>query len=331
MNTEARDAKTREAIEAFPIVRWLRGYTTVHNAMGKVVYADCPICGGKRKLGIYRQSKSGTKLAVCGRCKDGGHGQGRWDGVAGLPAFVKLLEQCDWRAAFKLIHELSEIPEAAWSPDRNNAGPPPLPDNCLALGDLLNSERGVRMLRERHCGHLVAHSFLSIGGKYHERVILPCYQNGVYTGFEAKATWSTQEPKSLFPFAMDTRELLYTARNWVAEDKRLALTESILDAETFHTLGKNAVGCYAGFKAEQVSILLDMEIEELYWFLDGDAWDLIPKGLRHTLPFFENYLVPMPATEDPNSLGPEGCDALWDQARLVTSLVDHMALTEEWR
>ena len=64
MNTEARDQATQEAIAAFPIVRWLRGFTNVHNAMGKVVYADCPICGGKRKLGIYRQSKSGGKLAV---------------------------------------------------------------------------------------------------------------------------------------------------------------------------------------------------------------------------------------------------------------------------
>jgi len=298
--------------------------------MGKVVYADCPICKGKRKLGIYRQSKNGTKLAVCGRCKDGGHGQGRWDGVAGLPAFVKLLEGCEWRAAFKLIHELSEVPEAAWAPE-DKGGPPSIPRDAIPLSGCDSDERSCQVLRDRHCDHLLDRSFMSIGGAYHERVLLPCYQGETYTGFVARATWPTQEPKSLFPEGMETRETVYTLRNWTPEDCRAAVTESILDAETFHTLNRNAVGCYGGFKMEQVSALLDLGVEELYWFLDGDAWHLLPKALKHTLPFFTNYLVPMPHQEDPNSLGPAGCGSLWDDAREVTSLVDHMVLTKEWR
>lgn len=332
MSKEARDKATQEAIEAFPVVRWLRSHTTVHSSMGGVVYADCPICQGKRKLGLYRRSKGGSKLAVCGRCKDGGHGQGRWGGVAGLPAFVKLLEGfAEWRDAFKFIHEMAEVPEAEWKPDRSNAGPPQLPDGCIPIDNLRDDERAVALLRERHAWHLHDRASLCIGGKYHERLILPCYQQEVYTGFEAKATHPGQELKSLYPPEMDTREILYTSRNWQGDDTRAALTESVLDAETFHSLSRNAVGCYGGLKMEQVSILLDLGVEELYWYLDGDAWELIPKGLRHTLPFFDNYLVPMPADEDPNSLGPDGCDELWDRARLVTSLTDHMALTEEWR
>lgn len=332
MSKTARDQATQEAIDAFPIVRWLRGHTKVHNTHGNVVYADCPICGGQRKLGIYRQSKNGSKLAVCGRCKDGGHGRGRWDGVAGLPAFVKLLEDCDWRRAFQLIHELSEVPEARWEPDRNDDGPPDLPDGRLPLDELGHDEPAVRLLVDRGVEHLVQSSFLCIGHrKFHERIILPCHQGEIYTGFEAKATYDSQSPKSLFPFGMATQSTVYTARNWNPDDTRAAVTESVLDAETFHTLNKNAVGCYGAFKPEQAVPLLDLGIEELFWFLDGDAWDKLPGVLSHTLPFFENYLVPMPADADPNAVGARGCDELWDKAKKVESIVEFLLLTEEWR
>ena len=58
----------------FPIAAWLGKHTKTYDTGGRVVYADCPICKGKRKLGVYRYNR----VAVCGRCKEGGHGHGIW-------------------------------------------------------------------------------------------------------------------------------------------------------------------------------------------------------------------------------------------------------------
>src|SRR3990172_3282977 len=75
------DAATEKAIQNFPIEGWLAKFTQVYPTdHGKAFYADCPICGTRRKLGVYHASR----IAVCGRCKDGGHGRGIWDGVASL-------------------------------------------------------------------------------------------------------------------------------------------------------------------------------------------------------------------------------------------------------
>ena len=87
-------ASLDDAIERFPLETWLSKFTKVRST-GSVIYADCPFCYSKKRLGVYRQARIGKALAVCGRCKDGGHGAGLWSGATTLPNLVMLLERCD--------------------------------------------------------------------------------------------------------------------------------------------------------------------------------------------------------------------------------------------
>ncbi len=320
-----RSAGLQEAIDSFPLVSWLSKHTrTYPNEGGAVVYADCPVCTGRKKLGIYRSKK----LAVCGRCKDGGHGQGKWEGVANLPRLVKMLEGTSWRDTFKLIHALSGIPEPEWKPEE--APDVSIPKDAISLTSCHEEEPGVSYLRTRGVGHLVESASLCIGGKYHERVILPCYYRDEYIGFEAKAIYPSQTPKSLYPPGMATRKKVYTLRDWRQKATWAAVTESVVDCETFSPIG-NAIGCFGVFKRGQLASLVELDqIKDLYWFLDGDAWKHVQSGIKACAPFVRNHVVPMPNDQDPNSLGTEGCGLLMESAREVRTDLDFLEVTHEW-
>jgi hypothetical protein len=318
-----------KAVEQFPIMGWLKKHTKVYGGHGSnVVYADCPVCGGTKKLGVYRRGRLGIKLAVCGRCKEGGHGQGKWRGVANVPTLVKLLEGSTWRETFKLIHSLAGIPEPEWKPrDRFVAE---LPKEGIPLRDCSNDERGHSLLVARGVGHLLDTALLCIGGKYHERIILPTFYLGEATGFEAKGTIPTQEPKSLYAPGMETDRTVYTARTWNKGSTSLCVTESVIDAETFHSTGYNAVGCYGGFKAGQLASLLNLNPTALYWFVDADAWSKIWDAIKIMMPFVKNYVVPMPEKGDPNSVGADGCVELIEEAVLIEDHLDFMEVSMKW-
>lgn len=309
-----------KAVETFPIRSWLQKHTKVYSS-GNVVYADCPICKGRKRLGIYRRSRLGFPLATCGKCKDGGHHQGLWTGATPLPQFVKLLEGFTWRQTFQFIHKLSGVPEPVWERPAD-VKPEEIPENAIPLKDCRPDEKARAMLEGRHCGHLVETSFLSIGGKYNERVLLPCNYQGHYTGFEAKGTSPAQDPKSLYGENMETQLAVYTAIGNRDDCYDLAITESVLDAETFHTLPCNAVGCYGGFKGEQVDSILKLGPERIYWFLDGDAWKKLWPAIRHLMPFAENFVPPMREKEDPNSLGPAGCMSHLNESKKIEAELD---------
>ncbi len=313
------DPALDKAIENFPIRSWLQKHTRIYSA-GNVIYADCPVCGGKKRLGVYRRCKGGFPLATCGRCKDGGHHQGKWSGATTLPSFVKLLEGVSWRQTFALIHKLAGVPEPVWERPAD-VKPEEVPAEAIPLKDCRDDEASVLMLRSRHVPHLVETASLAIGGKYSERVVLPCNYQGRYTGFEAKGTHPSQEPKSLYGLNMETNLTVYTALGNDDRREDLAVTESILDSETFHTLPCNAVGCYGSFKTEQTEAILRLGPKRIYWFLDGDAWSKLWPAIRNLLPFVENYVPPMRGREDPNSLGPDGCmDYLNDAIKIEAEL-----------
>jgi len=309
-----------KAIAEFPIRSWLEKFTRIYSA-GNVIYADCPVCLGKKRLGIYRTSRLGFPIAVCGRCKDGGHNQGRWTGSTTLPSLVRLLEGGSWSQTFKLIHSLSGVSEPPWErPAETKAEK--IPKDAFPLSSLQPDAAAIQMLQRRHAAHLISHSYLVIGGKYHERVIFPCNYQGKYTGFEAKGTFPAQDPKSLFGTNMETQQAVYTAVGNRDDCQDLVITESVLDAETFHTLPTNAAGCYGSFKEAQVESIIRLGPARIYWFLDADAWSKLWPAICHLLPFAENYVPPMKGKEDPNSLGPDGCWNYLNESRKIEAELD---------
>ena len=322
-----RDDALREAIRDFPIVAWARRHLHVYpNDGGKVVYADCPFCKGKKKLGIYRYNR----VATCGRCREGGHGGERWTGTASLPRLIKLVEGCSWREAFKLIYSMAGMPEPKWTPP-DKAHVPQLPEGVISLSDCRDDEPAVDLLHRRGMQHLRSSSYLCIGGRYHERIIFPTYYNDTLTGFEAKAVHPATRPKSLYADDMETDSTVYTIRSWSSNSTICAVTESVIDAETFTPLEFNAVGCYGGFKDGQIIPLLELGVEKLVWFLDGDVlWSKLWKMLTKTLPFFENFVVPMPKVEDPNSLGSLGCRRLIQMMLPVWDHLEFMQVGLRW-
>lgn len=323
-----RDDALREAIQEFPIVSWARRHLKVYpNDGGKVVYADCPFCRGKKKLGIYRYNR----VATCGRCREGGHGGGIWEGTASLPKLIKLVEGCSWREAFKLIYSLAGLPEPKWVPP-DQAFIPQVPEGAVPLSDCSDNEPAVRLLQDRGVGHLRESAFLCIGGRYHERIIFPTYYKDTLTGFEAKAVHESAKFKSLYADDMETDSTVYTVRSWNENSKSCAVTESVIDSETFSPIGYNAVGCYGGFKDGQLLPLHELGIEELVWYLDGDVpWPKLWKALQKTLPFFQNSIAFVPqGKHDPNSMGPQMCDYQWHKRIVIRDQLEFMQLGIDW-
>lgn len=317
-------SEIQEAIQSFPIVAWLSKHTKVYDTGGSVVYADCPICKAKKKLGVYRYNR----VSVCGRCKDGGHGLGAWTGTASLPRMVKLLEGCEWRQAFSLIHELAGVPEPIRT--YTSDGPEQIPEDAYPLQDCVLGQRGIDMLERRGVGHLAEHARMTVSGKYKARVILPCRFLRDYVGFEAKGTYPSHDPKSIYGSNMETDRVIYTAVDYDTKRTAVAITESVIDAETFHGLRMNAVGCFGGFKVQQVNALMELGVDTLYWFLDGDAYHKIPQHLATTSAFFDNIIVNMPDDADPNALGKDGVLELLKTSYPVANELDFMETRFKW-
>jgi hypothetical protein len=319
----------QSAIDQFPISAWLSKHTQTHDdGTGADFYADCPICGGKRKLGVSRTKK----LAHCFRCREGGHGAGTWNGAANLPKLIKLLEGCSWRDSFKLIYELSGLPEPEFVPDKRRDRDRRLPSDSYPLGRVNDGEPVIQFLRHRGVEHLRDTCYLCLeNGRYYERLIIPTNQAEEWTGFEAKAIHSSQKPKSLYPEWMQTSESVYTVLSWSPDRTLAAVTESVLDAETVALTGVNAVGIYgSSFKDGQIRALLELGIETLVWMLDGDAWGAQKKAIFKSLGLFEHYVAPVPKGEDPNSLRKGRCEQAFELAVPIKSEWDLMEVAMEW-
>lgn len=290
-----------EAIAAFPVITWASQYTTVYDKGGRNVYADCPICSGKKTLGIEREKK----IFHCFKCNEGGRGGDIWNGKAHVTRMIRLVTGISWNDTIELIYRMSGFPD----PPRQKKSTPIqlLPKEAEPLKDASNFHPGVIYLTYRKMQHLQNTSYFCRTGQYKDRVILPAYFLGEMIGYEAKSSIKGVKPPSLFPDWMDTYSYVYTTSiNW--ESKFLIVTESIFDAETF---GSNAIGCYGGFKEGHLPTLLNLRkkgLESLIWALDWDAWKKQSKAiLTKTVGLFNNYVVNMPYKKDPNDLGREAC------------------------
>lgn len=314
---------------AFPIQSWLSKFVKVYGG-GRTIYADCPFCGKHKRLGIPLRSKTnGRPMFVCGRCKDGGHGGGVWNGATTLTKFVSLLEGIDYGQACKLVHSLAGVEEVRVYREKD-VELLKVPESAIPLTRLPSSNAANEMLRRRHVGHLVNHASYGVEQPYIDRVLIPCYYQQEYLGYEAKTIHKHVEPKSLFPPEMPTDVKVYTAVGNTGNGD-LAITESVLDAETFHLLPLDAVGCFGNFKQDQATAILDLKPKRIFWFLDGDTWSKIWNSIKILLPFADHYLPPMQEKDDPNALGPLELQRRVLDAVKVTSALDVVRFEKEVR
>lgn len=306
-----------QAIAEFPVLAWLSNITQIHDTGNVNVYCDCPICGGKKRLGVDRE----RKLFHCFRCDEAGVATHIWDGKANLLQAIMIFENLHWHDAKKKVYEMTGFPE----PVRPKPKKPRqvIPKDAISLTNADDSDPAVRYLDSRGISHLRSTSFLCVSGRYSGRVILPTKYLGEMTGFEAK-TYSNQKPKSLYPDWMDVESSVYST-NIDFSAEVLILTESVIDAETF---GANALGLYGTIKHGHWGPLLELRhagIKRLYWALDHDAFFKAAKAIASkALPFFDNYFCTFPMREDPNSLGRK---AAWEYARNATHVPDELSLT----
>lgn len=313
--------------EKFPIVSWLGKHANVYDTGGTNVYIDCPVCGGRRKLAVSREKLIGR----CFRCDDGGHGGKIWNGRAALPKLVSLVAKISIAEAYVEIHKHSgyfDIPAHA----EFRHSEVKLPDSIRRCSELRYDHPAIKMLESRDCLHLLDHAFVTDRGQYQGRMILPCRWFGELVGFEAKS-FSGHSRKALFPGWFKTGENIYTSKYWDHDLGYAVITESTLDAEC---VGWNACGLYGCMlRDSQLPRLLELReygIKKLIWFLDSDAR---AKELsiitRKTQSLFDNYVVSVPAGEDPCSLGREACLKLISEAKQFRDSLDFVGFENEIR
>lgn len=277
----------------FPLVGWLSGITRVYDSGGINIYADCPVCGGVKKLGVHRHKG----LFHCFKCLEGGHGEGTWTGAANLIGFVSVVNKTSWYEAKKFVYMLSgikDIPAPELEVKKEE-----FPPNVVPVCDLFRLHVAKKFVTRRELDHLDL--VYCEEGEYAHRVIIPTFYQNDLTGFEAKAVLDWVKPKSLFPTWQDTLRV-YTTRFWNESSSRVVVTESVVDAETFSGV-ENAVGCYGLFKLKQLKSILDLKPKAIVWALDGDQFGKIQFALEATLSYADNYVIPFAPDEDPNSVG----------------------------
>lgn len=311
------------ALASFPVIAWASEHMRLYDKGRQNVYADCPICDGKKTLGIDREKK----IFHCFRCNEGGHGAPTWNGRAHVIKMIAILERCSFKRAIEKIFKLAGFPD----PPVEYVPIPKvlIPPEAISLSKASQEDPSVLYLKRRGMGHLVEKSFVCLRGEYEGRIILPTNYLGEKTGFEAKA-YAGKKPPSKFPEWFDSYGTLYTT----PFDLSLGfcvITESIFDSET---IGLNAVGCYGGFKEGQFDCLLDLKskgISKFIWMLDWDAWKKQTKAiLTKSLGWLDNYVVNMPRDSDPNDLGRDVCWKLLKACRRVKDEFDLIQLAIEF-
>ncbi len=303
----------------FPISRWLSEHADVVDHGGKYIYLDCPVCGGRKKLIVRRESKR----ASCYRCSDGGHGGDTWNGEANLLELICLIEGCSKREAVQRIFELAEWPDT--TPLQHTSRPRRIiPRDAIPLTKVRKDHPAQKVLRERQLQHLEDRLYMCPDGDYADRWILPCMYFGELQGFEAK-TYRGGNPKSLFPKDwFSTQDTIYTTYQWDMATTFVVITESIFDAETF---GCNTIGIYGShLHPGQLLRLFELKakgITKLVWCLDEDAWKKQRQSiLSSTAMWFDNYVCRLPKGTDPNELGRKRCWDLVAKSSQVNSEVD---------
>ena len=321
--TYQHDSKLDQALRGFPTLSWLSEHTHVHDRDGVNVYADCPICDGRKKLGVRKN----PIFFHCFKCDEGGRGGSTWNGKTNLIGMMKILERLSYREAVSKIFKMTGFPELV--PEQKITPKLIIPEDACPLKLLPPGHVANEFLRRRHCEHLIDSCYLG-EGKYRGRVIMPCQFLGDVVGFEAK-TFKKSGIKSLFPEWFYTSDTVYTTTGWGDKSSYVYVTESVLDAETIKF---NAIGIYGSILREwQIPCLMQLReqgITDLVWALDYDAWWKQAKAIvKKTAPFFRNHILPMPPGSDPNSLGCEAIAALLTKAILIEDEFDLAELSLE--
>jgi len=309
----------RDAIDKFPIARWLEGQAKTRDGGTANLVMDCPVCGGRRKLWVHRERKHGQ----CFKCAEGGAGGAVWDGKAGLIKLIELIERCDKRQAIDRIFELSGVPDYGYTP--REIPEAVLPKGRIPLQEVHPLQPGRKMLADRGCEHLVGASYAVVEGRFRYRVIMPIQWFGELLGFDAKAWLPAMKPKSLFP-EWQEGGAIHTTAAWDHSEDFCVITESVLDAET---LGVNAVGILgAVLRDAQLSRLLDLRgqgVRRLVWMLDGDAFTKAANAILRKTGRFENYVAVLTRDEDPNDLGRQEC---WNRVKTAVPVRDEFDLVK---
>lgn len=316
-NRNFRNEELKRAIANFPISMWLNQRLKVYDTGGKNIQVDCPVCRGKKKLGVNRYKK----VAQCFKCSDGGAGGAIWNGRADLIKLICIVDGCDFRAAIKTVYALTGIPEPKF--EREQVFDRGIPDEALPLSEAHESHASRQMMVRRGVSHLIESTNVCVDGEYAGRVILPATFFDEVLGWEAKA-YEAIKPKSLFPEWFETGRSLYTTRRWDYSADFAIITESIFDAETY---GINAVGIFGSVLREgQFSKLLELAgkgIKRLVWSLDFDAWKKQSTAiLSFTEMHFGNLVVKLPKWSDPNQLGFVECWKLVQNAQVIRDSTD---------
>lgn len=316
-----RNPKIDEAIRAFPLASWLSLYVRVKDSGGRNLYADCPVCAGKYKIMVRKDTRSWR----CFKCSDSG--QSHWRAHGSLIGLVQHLEGLSTSKAITFVAEKAGVEDIRL--ERPEAPPKLLPDNIFPLTDADESHLSRRQLRKRGLDHLTEKIFVDVSGEYKGRWILPCNFMGRLVAFEAKTYYEAVTPKALYPEWFATQDYVYTTYGWDTTCPAAIVTESIFDAETF---GQNAVGIYGShLYPGQFDALLELKkqrgVEVLYWALDPDAWRRQSQMiLQRTAGVFRNFILNYPVIEgrklDPNELGHECAVGLLETATEVHSELD---------
>lgn len=314
---------------AFPLSSWLSGYTTVRDGGGQNLYADCPVCQGKQKLRIRKDTGKWT----CFKCDEGGHGGETWRGWGNLFQLVAFLEGLNWGEAIRFVSQRSGLPDIQLP----KAARPfsMIPREALKLSDFEPDHPARTRLAARGLQHLEPHIYGCVTGKYARRWIIPCrFLDDQIHGIEAKAWSKAKQPKTLYPTWMSPQENVYTTA-WDDSLPIAIVTESIFDAETFAT---NAVGIYGSqLLPGQFEKLLELKrrkgVVALFWALDPDAVVRQRNAiLQKTLGVFKNYRLRFPTAlpngekPDPNSVGHATC---WDMIDSATEVESELDLLDE--
>lgn len=305
-------SKIEAATKGFPLIHWLSRYTRVSDNHGDNIEVDCPHCRGRRNLKIHRTKK----LAQCFKCL-AGHSQ--WKGTTNLIGLIEMFAHVSRKEAYAILFTESKFEYTEDETINLVTADLSFPKEAVPLTGVPENHPAMQLMLRRHMRHLIPHTSACVTGEYAYRLILELQFFGEVFGFEAK-TFSNHSRKSLFPDWLRTGEKLYATRNWDTSQDYAVITESVFDAET---LGINALGIFGStLRDGQLSQLISMRqtvgLRRLIWFLDEDAWLSEGKAILHrTSILFDNFCVPVPHGQDPNSLG---SDAAWQcvmQARLI--------------
>lgn len=292
----------RDAIKRFDIVAFSSQFVDILRDYGTDVIANCPICGGNKKLYISRNKR----IVRCFTCDDLGLGGTKWNGRADLISWIMLLRGCSRGAAIREVFDGAGIVSApVIQVERDYSFPP----EALRISKSCDPSHPCRVeLRRRKLEHMMDHWYMCPTGKYAGRYLLPIRFFGRQFGYEAKS-YTGATPKSL---SVCEPNSLYSSVCWDKSRPFAVITESVFDAET---VGVNAIGllgsALSGDRWKHLYSLQKQGITELVWLLDSDAWRKQRRMIaRFSAFYFTNKFAELPPGEDPNSFGMAAC---WDR------------------